>query len=123
MAQDQALRVWPAATASAVSLTIYFRSRQTEGTGSYVGGSPAPADLVILFPTGRDVMATHAAIREAIIQHALNTSTLLAWWSPESATPEAALRAALGDLHVLSVAASTGLYVFFDGQFGSVFAG
>lgn len=120
MLQEQETRAWPTTAAgTSATLSAYFYSRQTEGTGLW-GASNVPSTLAIVYPNGRTDLRSVAVLRDTIIQHAMNSSALSAWWSPRSTTIEAALRAALSSWVPRAFDASSGVQVFFDGQFGPV---
>jgi len=120
MIQDQDLQAWPASTAgSSTTLTVYFQGRQTQGVGAF-SSTNMPATLVILFPLGRTDMLTMSSIRETIVTYLMNSNALVAWWSPENMTLEAAFRQAIASLSPTSKTASATAYVWFDGQFGPV---
>lgn len=119
MVQDQDNRVWPSAT-GALTLTFAFLSRQTEGAGAFASGNPMPGSLAIVFPGGRNDQLTLSAIRETVITHLLNTASFIDWYSPVNQTIEGALRDSLQSLIPGYITTSTTLYVYVDGQFGSV---
>lgn len=119
MISDQNTRVWPAGTSSA-TLTWSFLSRQTQGAGTYAADAKMPGSLAIIAPLGRSDHMTLSLMREIVVTHCLNHAPLAAWWSPENSTLEAALTAALAGWFPQTQGAAGG-YVFFDGQFGSVY--
>lgn len=121
MFQEQSVRRYPGVTTAAVTLNVTFRARATEGTGTFDPLAEI-STLSIVFPQGRTDSVTHEAIREAIVAHCLN-SDLLTWWNPESGTPEASLRTALGAFVFYPSAGTLTLPVLFDGQFGPVSVG
>lgn len=121
MIQDQAVRRYPGNSTSSSTLSVYFRGRTSEGTGSFNAISGV-SDLTLVYPLGRTDSVTHEVIRETIVTHLLN-SQLASWWSPENQTVEQALRAALSGMTIHSGTTAVLLTVLFDGQFGPVSVG
>lgn len=110
---------WPASAAGvSATATFVFNLRANEGTGTFTGTGAPPA-LAIVVPQGRTGLITVSAMREAVVTHVLNQTSFMAWWNPGNTTPEAALRAAMAEWRPLSNTTPY-VYVWFDGQFGSV---
>lgn len=118
-------RWWPS-WGSSVTFSVYFRGRQTEGTGNFVTLASIDAqvqcpDLGLVFATGSTEGVTANILVDLIVQHLLNGNIGHWWCPPGGLTLAEALYKGFDGWAGPASDGSTGVSVFFDGQFGGVY--
>lgn len=104
-----------------VTLVVAFLTRPTSGSGTW-GYLTGPTTVAIPFPNGSDSGVPVSQLADTILRHFMNGYDPR-YWSPKIGSVESIVRnAILSGLENRDNNNNEYMYLFFDGEFGPVFA-
>lgn len=125
MSSALANRWYPTAAGSiTITMSVFFRAN--EGVGAWSSSGVFMPNLSIVFPTGGTAGVPMEVVKDIISQHVENFVNR-AMWNPRNQTHLQAIQGCLDKSEFGAVlgrgTTSTGVNLYFDGQFGDVYVG